>query len=71
MGSDTKILSIAMIKGEIWTKYDFAGGHFKNDVIQEIHQNFVMAASTFHQWEGLKSKLKQVPNCPGGAWGSF
>ena len=47
MGVDSKILSLAMIKGEIWAQYDFDGGHFENDVIQDVHPNFVMAASTF------------------------
>ena len=41
MGLDTKILSLDMIKGDIWAKYDFAGGHFENDVIPEVQPNFV------------------------------
>ena len=65
MGVVTKILSLAMIEAEIWVKYDFAGEHFENDVIQEVHPNFVAVASFFHEWEGLRSKLKQVSYCPG------
>ena len=68
MGLDTKILSLDMIKGDIWAKYDFAGGHFENDVIPEVQPNFVMAASIYHQWEGLRSKLKQVGGAPGSFW---
>ena len=65
MGLNTKILSLATIKGEIWAKYNLLAASLK-----KVHPHLMMAASTFHQCEGLRSKLKQFPYCPGeGAGG--